>query len=126
MKYIKFLWILILSLPLMVMARDVPAFDGFTIIGESVKYYKTVSILNDSLVTASVLPELSSFTTEITKEEYDSVDLHDLYHLNGEGYIETNYKSLRTVMYKDGTTFRYFVDLTWKIFLKCVVMILLR
>lgn len=114
MKYVKFIFAFLLVMPLMVRAKDIVAEDEFTVVGETTKYYKTVSVLNDSQVMSIIAPEVTSFTTEITKEEYDSVDLHDLYHLNESRTVQTDYKILKTSLLNNNTIYRYRVDLTWK------------
>lgn len=114
MKYVKFIFAFLLVMPLMVSAKDIVAEDEFKVVGETTKYYKTVSVLNDSQIMSVIAPEVTSFTTEITKEEYDSVDLHDLYNLNEYTSIQTEYKILKTTMLQSGAGYRYRVDLTWK------------
>ncbi len=100
-------------MPLMVMA-EAKSTDEFEIVGEATKYYKIVTILNDSEIMSIVSPEVTSFTTEITKEEYDNVDLQELYNLNTSVTVQTEYKKLTTTMLKDSSRYRYSVDLTWK------------
>ena len=101
-------------MPIIVMAEEKISTDEFEVVGETTKYYKTVTILNDSEIMSIVSPEITSFTTEITKEEYDSVDLQELYQLNDSTTIQTEYKLLKTTMTKDSTRYQYRVDLTWK------------
>ncbi len=114
MKYVKFIFAFLLVLPLMVSAKDIVAEDEFKVVGETTKYYKTVTVLNNSQIMSVIAPEVTSFTTEITKEEYDSVDLHDLYHLNESFTVQTDYKLLKSTLLQNSSSFRYRVDLTWK------------
>ena len=113
MKYVKFIFAFLLVMPLMVSAKDIVAEDEFTVVGETTKYYKTVTVLNDSQIMSVIAPEVTSFTTEITKEEYDSVDLYNLYHLNESRVVQTDYKILTTTLLQNSSSFRYRVDLTW-------------
>ena len=114
MKYLKFTLAFILVIPLIAMAEEKASIDEFEIVGETTKYYKTVTIMNDSEIMSIVSPEVTSFTTEITKEEYDSVDLQELYQLNTYTTVQTEYKTLKTTMSKNSTMYQYRVDLTWK------------
>lgn len=114
MKYLKFTLLFILFIPLIVKAEEKVSTDEFKVVGETTKYYKTVTILNDSEIMSIVSPEVTSFTTEIAKEEYDSVDLHELFQLNGSTTVQTEYKSLKTTMSENGSRYRYRVELNWK------------
>lgn len=118
MKYIKFIFAFVLIMPLMVLAEGKLSVDKVELnnelLGETVKYYKTTIIRNTSEITATVSPEVTSFTTEITEEEYNNVDMHELYELNDSVFVETDYKILRTTFSKDGSYYHYRVDLTWK------------
>ncbi len=118
MKYIKLFFVFVLIMPLMVFAEsNLPVGKvelNDEILGETVKYYKTTIIRNTSEITATISPEVTSFTTEITEEEYNNVDMHELYELNESTFVETDYKILRTTFSKDGSHYRYRVDLTWK------------
>lgn len=112
MKYIKYFLAFVLLLPMVVSAKDIVQEEK--VVGEKVKYLKTVSVLNSSEVASIASPEILSITTEITKEEYDSVDLQELYHLNDATAIQTEYKILKTTMSENGSFYTYRVDLTWK------------
>lgn len=118
MKYIKFIFAFALIMPLMVLAEGKLSVDKVELnnelLGETVKYYKTTIIRNTSEITAIVSPEVTSFTTEITEEEYNNVDMHKLYELNDSVFVETDYKLLRTTLSKDGSYYRYRADLSWK------------
>ena len=113
MKYLKFILLFILIIPLIVMAEE-KSTSEFEIIGETTRYYKTVTILNDSEIMSIIAPEVTSFTTEITKEEYDRVDLSDLYHLNSSTTVQTEYKKLTTTMSQNSSRYRYSVELIWR------------
>ena len=59
--------------------------------------------------------EKNSYTEEITKEEFDNYNLSIIVPLDySNGYIETNYKKMTSLIIKNGSTFRYEVILEWK------------
>ena len=89
-------------------------------VAEEVKYFKTVSVLsNNAVMRTAELGEISSLTTEITEEEYNSVDTSTTNTTNPRGLIteeiETTYKRLATTMYKNGIYYTYKTSLTWKL-----------
>lgn len=100
--------------PVVALAKENKTAEDLRVVGETIKYYKTVSVLNTSAVTSITSPEVSSFTTEITEEEYNNVDLNELYNLNLYRTVETNYKILKTTISENGSYYQYRVDLTWK------------
>ena len=112
MKYLKYLIILALIMPVIASAKDIVKEDigtkydefGNKIVGETVKYYKTVTVTNNSKITSSITPEVTSFTTEITKEEYDNVNLDELNQPNGYTIVESDYKILKTTLTENDNT----------------------
>ncbi len=83
---------------------------------EIVKYYKTVSMINnDNIQIIGILPQ--SYSIEISKEEYEKYNPELEYDLNSVkvGYTETNYKKMTTTITKiNDTMFRLKVILDWK------------
>lgn len=97
-------------------------------VAEKIKYFKTVTVLSNSNVMRNAnMGEITSITTEITEEEYNSVDV-DAENNQEENAIspasttdyytaetiETNYKMLSTAIYSGTSQFRYKVTLDWK------------
>lgn len=111
------LFSLLMFIPFFVSAET----EEMELVATNTKYYKTVVVMSSSEVMRnSGLGELSSITTEITKEEYDNVDVdsenaENLQRGITSTTIETNYKMLTTDMYKrNDYYFRYHTTLTWK------------
>ena len=104
----KLLWLFVLIMPLFVFAEE----DG-KVVARDVKYLKTVSVLNNSEVAMMATPELASFTTEITEEEYNAVNVDDLV-AEPNSVVQTNYKRLESQIIQMYSYYRYRVDLTWK------------
>lgn len=108
MQLKKLLWLFVLIMPLFVFAEE----DG-KVVARDVKYLKTVSVLNNSEVATIANPELASFTTEISEEEYNAVNVDDLV-AEPNTVIQTNYKRLESQIIQMSSYYRYRVDLTWK------------
>lgn len=97
-------------------------------VAEATRYYKTVTVLSNSNVMRNAnLGEITSITTEITEEEYESVDSEvDINEVESNispgstpNYytsttIETNYKKLKAEIYTGTNMFKYKVTLDWK------------
>lgn len=83
------------------------------VVAETTKYYKTVTILNNSeIMTAANFGEMSSLTTEISKEEYDSVDVDGI---SPQASVTTTYKKLTSTMSKYSSYYyQYKATLEWK------------
>ncbi len=112
-KLFVFLFMLML-IPLSVSADSN---DNGRVVAQTTKYYRTVSILSNSEVKQRTsLGEVSSFTTEITQEEYDNFNpsTEDSIHPRSGATIETNYKRLTTTIYEYRNYFNYEATLTWK------------
>lgn len=108
---------LLMFIPFFVSAET----EEMELVATKTKYFKTTVVLSTSEVMRnSGLGEISSITTEITKEEYDNVDVNSESAANSERSIisttiETTYKMLTTDMYKrNDYYFRYHTTLTWK------------
>lgn len=114
-KYLLFT--IMLLVPFIVSAET----DEMELVAENVKYYRTVTVLNNSEVMRnSNLGEVTSFTTEVTEEEYNSVDVDSYNNSNNSRgltteTIETTYKKLHTTMYTHYTLYRYKATLDWKL-----------
>ena len=94
---------------------------GEEVVAETTKYYKTVTVISRSdLMIKANLGEISSITTEVTKEEYDNAPTdeelkmapRDVY----ENYsTETAYKRLTSIITKySNESYRYRAILEWK------------
>lgn len=96
---------------------------GEEVVAETTKYYKTVTVVNNSkMMMKADLGTVSSFTTEVTKEEFDNaptdaekesgISTQDVFEDYG---TETNYKKLSSIISKYGSRyFRYRAILEWK------------
>lgn len=83
------------------------------VVAETTKYYKTVTILNNSeVMTAAGMGELSSFTTEITQEEYENADDDGI---SPQASVTTDYKKLTASISKyNSYYYKYNASLTWR------------
>lgn len=112
------LFFILLLVPVFVSAESD---NDLEVVAETVKYYKTTTVLSNSeIMRAANLGEVSSLTTEITEEEYDSVDTSTSNTNNQRSMvsyeIETTYKRLATTMSKNGNYYyRYKTTLDWKL-----------
>lgn len=84
------------------------------VVAETTKYYKTVTILNNSeIMTAAGMGELSSLTTEISKEEYMNAPTED--GISPYASVTTEYKKLTSTISKYSTQhYQYKVTLDWR------------
>ena len=125
MKKFKLLLMLIavlLVLPTVVDAKvgDIDE-DGFEVINQTDKYYKTVTIyVNNENSIQGINSEptvLSTITYEISEFEYENVNINNSsnYIINYQTIIETTYKHMVTTLNTNGNTFRYKNVLTWRI-----------
>lgn len=89
--------------------------EKFEKVAEEVKYYKTVSKNSVSFYENTINDNNISETVEISKEEFDSVKPGENM-INGPGYTNTDYKSLTTTIYSNGSKYRYSATMNWKIF----------
>lgn len=97
-----FLLVSLFVMPVFVSAEEN---NDFSLVSEETKYYKTVTPLFSSSSSHST-------TYEISKEEYDAVDLENL-RSNPTTY-ETTYKSMTSSILQNGSYYRYKNVLTWK------------
>lgn len=111
------LFTIMLLVPFIVSAEN----DEMELVAENVKYYRTITVLNNSEVMRnSNLGEVTSFTTEVTEEEYNSVDVDSYNNSNNSRgltteTIETTYKKLHTTIFTHLGWYRYKATLDWKL-----------
>lgn len=112
----KMLFFVLLLFPILVAAAE----DEGEVVAIAEKYYKTVTILNNSeVMRAANLGEMSSITTEITKFEYDSAQVEESSNNNIRSNVisettETTYKKLTTTISQYADLYLYKSVLTWK------------
>ena len=125
MKYLKYLLCLVVAFfltPNFVFAQvgDIDE-DGFEVVGETTKYYKTVTVYSNSGTSTQSTngdPEvLSTITYEIPKIVYDAVDPNAInnYSINASTTVETAYKEMTTYLLANGSYYRYRNILFWKV-----------
>lgn len=108
-------------MPISIFAYEIDE-DGFEVVSKEEKYYKTVTTNNDTeyalrSVDLSSNNNSSSYTVEITKEEYDNYDENQAQPYTSS-YIETSMKKLTTYILTNGSYYRYKAVLNWKTFPK--------
>ena len=93
--------------------------EEFTPVVETTKYYKTVTVYrNDNLNVMSVnsTPSTTSFTTEVTEEEYNAVEGTEAMMISDYSTtIETTYKKMTSTITQNGSYYRYKNQLNWKL-----------
>ncbi len=95
--------------------------EGCVLVSETIKYLKTETNYGDLMNPRSIIDTLngnvSSVTTEISKEEYDAVDPNtpSIHRTRGSCVVETTYKKMTTQIYSHGSGYRYKNKLIWKI-----------
>ncbi len=110
----KFILLALLIFPTFVAAEENVEIE----VASATKYYKTVTVLNNSEVMRNAnYGEVSSFTTEISKTEYDNFNPDE--NITPKGTItsttETTYKRLTTTInYYSPSIYKYKSVLTWK------------
>lgn len=114
-KYLMFIFVIMLIIPFTVSAEEIER----EVVAESTKYIKTTTIYNNSNVMRNAgYTDISSITTEITKEEFDSADTtsNDIAPaaIVDDVQTETTYKRLRTTIQTYGGYYRYEANLYWK------------
>lgn len=84
------------------------------VVAETTKYYKTVTILNNSeIMTAAGMGELASITTEISEEEYMNAPIDGISPQSSS--VTTDYKKLTSTISKYSTKhFKYSATLEWR------------
>lgn len=118
-KTAKFIFIIMLMIPFIANASS-PEEETFVKVAEEVKYIKTTSIINNSSVMRNAdLEEMTSISTEVSKEEFDkapttSEPISSSTRALAEVGTETTYKRLTTTIEKSSTYYRYTTNLYWK------------
>lgn len=105
-RYFVYLLVSLFLLPTFVFASEVDVDEGFYIVSETTKYYKTETDLSNSR------SRNSSVTYEITKKEYDSADISNL--RSNPTTHETTYKRMTSYILTNGSYYRYKNVLSWK------------
>ena len=118
-KYLKFMFVIMLIIPFTVSADTID--DELEKVAQTTKYYKTVTIYNNSeVIRKADYGEMSSLTTEVTEEEFNSADTTPTTptpRMSAEDSVmtETNYKRLTTTIYLMGSgDYFYEANLYWK------------
>lgn len=88
----------------------------FEVVSFEVKYFKTTTIYGNNLETINILSANlpTSYTEEISKDEYDSYSVDEELSTNVSSYISTEYKKMTTSILSNGSYYRYKVVLDWK------------
>lgn len=115
-KYLKFIFVIMLIIPFTVFAEEI---EEYEVVAEATKYIKTVTIYNNSGIMRNAgFGEISSITTEVTKEEFDSAapttDTIAPAAIIDQQQTETTYKRLTTTIETNGNYYRYVANLYWK------------
>lgn len=113
-KRLILIFALFLILPISVFAEETDS--HFEVVAKEEKYYKTTTIYNSSngISTFSIsLP--TSYTEEVTKEEFNSYSNISSVMPLSSGTIETTYKKLTTTISSNGSYYRYKSVLTWQL-----------
>lgn len=84
--------------------------ESLVLVSQTEKYYKTMTYSNNQF--SRSLNSVNSVTVEITKNEYDSIDVVN--NINGDAGVETTYKKLTSQIYQNGSRYRYKAVLNWK------------
>lgn len=112
---------LFLSMPFMVNASNTDFVEEeYNLVSTNEKYYKTTNVIRKS--NANILnSELNendiilSYTTEISKEEYDNVnDNEEIQPYGSSNYVQTEYKKLTVSILEGGTSYKYTAVLNWR------------
>ena len=117
-QWFKFMFVIILIIPFIVSAEE--ADSEYVKVAETVKYFKSTSVFNNSDIMRNAgLGEMSSITVEVSEEEFnnapvDSEPVNPLSRTNFDSVTETTYKRLTTTIEKVATNYRYTTNLYWK------------
>ncbi len=98
---------------MLILPVNVLAIDGFEVVKQTTKYYKTTTLNSDNMLYSS---KNNSITEEITREEYDSFKISN--SINASTTVETTYKKMTTSLLTNGSYYRYKNELNWKNFPK--------
>lgn len=113
MKKIKILTVVLATLiimPCTAYAKE-DISEGFEIVSQAEKYYKTVTNNNSLQLTAN---HQITQSYEVTKEEYEASE--KTMQTRGAASTETTYKKLTTTILSNGSVYRYKAVLNWKQF----------
>ncbi|MDE5888627.1 MAG: hypothetical protein K2H20_01260 [Bacilli bacterium] len=85
------------------------------VVAETTKYYKTVTLLNNSSVMRTAnIGDIYSITTEVSEEEYNSISPENNISPQAQT-VETSYKKITATISKfNSNYFKYTGTLTWK------------
>lgn len=114
---LRFMFVIMLIIPFIVSADTT---EEKEIVGQTIKYFRTDTIINNSSVMRDAnMSEMSSLTTEVTKEEFDSAEptTEAVAPITGNEraiQTETTYKRLTTTISKEATYYSYEANLYWK------------
>ena len=117
-QWLKFMFVIILIIPFIVSAEEVE--DNYVKVAETVKYFKTTSIFNNSSVMRDTdFAEMSSITVEVSEEEFNNAptETEPVAPINGSRtytQTETTYKRLTTTIETNATYYRYTTNLYWR------------
>lgn len=107
--------LILLLIPKEIFAKEITiSNENFEIVSQVEKYYKTTTNSKQLYYMNSIN---NTNTIEITKEDYESIQLDTINPL-GNGSSETTYKKLTTSILSNGTAYKYKTVLTWKTFPK--------
>ena len=87
------------------------------VLSETVKYIKTTTVtdlLADNSYQSNTVRRTRSYSEEVSEEEYNNATEVEQTR-NWETSIETTYKKLTTRIIADGSYYKYWCNLTWKI-----------
>ena len=105
--FIFFVILCINFLPLNVKAEE------SVILSETTKYYKTITYnIAPNMISMNENNSGLSYTTEVTKEEYDSANV--AISRNSSTTVETTYEMMTTTISTSGNYYRYKNRLVWK------------
>ena len=115
-QWLKFMFVIILIIPFIVSAEEVEE-DNYVKVAETVKYFKTTSIFNNSSVMRDTdFAEMSSITVEVSEEEFNNAptETEPVAPIDGSRTVaqsQTTYKRLTTTIETNATYYRYTTNL---------------
>ena len=91
--------------------------DENLIVAQTTKYYKTITRYNNVALTldtknGKIMP--SSYSVEVSEEEYNNAGDTAITNTDGDGYVETTYKKMTSSIAQDGDYYQYKNVLEWK------------
>lgn len=120
----KLLLLLIMLLaisPITVFAQSIEDDEeGYEIVSEEHKYYKTITTVNTeevyniSNLLNGMQNGVTSTTYEITKEEYDAATIDDVLSRGNPTIVETTYQHMTSLIEANGSYYRYKNTMNWK------------